>query len=512
MSIQTESPVALAVPPIVDAALSKPADLRRRVVRGGSLLIASRLLTQLFVWSVTLIVARLLLPYDYGLMATGMIFVGLADLLAEVGVGKALVQRATLDDDDLAEGFSLSLLLSLGLYGILFATAGPAAVFLQAPEFTLFLRVLALVVLLVPFKAVPLAVLERGLRLGNQSAVHVATAALQAVLVLTLAFAGCGYWALVAGALAARIAEAAALLTCAAWRPRWRLPSRRAHGLLAYGVHASLASLLWFVYSSSDYAIIGKLAGPIVLGYYALAFQLISLPVQKLTVNVNQIAFPVFCRLQHDPVRVRDWYLRLTALVGFLGTPTLAGMALVAEDGLTVVLGEKWLPAVLPFRLLSLVGVIMVVSATLPPLLNALGRPDVNVKYNGVCLLVFPAGFALFGSRYGLAGVCGVWLVCYPLVVAGLVVSTRRLTGVSVRDLLQAQTPVVAAALFMAAVVLAVQWGMNDYERTPLRLGVSIAAGAAAYGGFLWLTARHTVLADLRLLLREWKRKGPLAA
>ncbi len=481
------------------------ARLRRRAVRGGLILLAARLTTQVFLWSVTLVVARLLRPYDYGLMTTGMIFVGLADLLAEAGLGKALIQKDRLRAADLAEGFTLSLILSVLLYGLLFGVAGPAALFLQSPELATLLRVLALAVLLVPLRSVPLALLDRDLHLGKQSAIHVTCAVLQAGLVLGLAVAGLGYWALAAGVIAARLLESAALGYAVGWRPRLVKPGAASRGLLAFGVHVSLGTLLWFVYSNCDYAVIGKLAGPVALGYYALAFQLISLPVQKLTANVNQVAYPVFCRLQDDRARMRNWYLRLTVLLGFFGIPALAGMALVADDAFRVVLGEKWLPAVQPFQLLSVAGTLMVFSASLPPLFNALGRPDINLKYTATCTVVMPLGFVLLGQPYGLVGICLAWLVLYPLLVGGLVCCTRGLTGVGLTDLVGAQRPILAAVAFMAVVVLAGQWCLGEAGPVGLRLGLSIVLGAAAYGGCLMLFARKTVLADLRTLLHELK-------
>jgi O-antigen/teichoic acid export membrane protein len=481
------------------------ARLRRRAVRGGLILLAARLTTQVFLWGVTLIVARLLRPYDYGLMTTGMIFVGLADLLADVGLGKALIQKERLQAADLAEGFTLSLLLSILLYGLLFAVAGPAALFLQSPELADLLCVLALAVLLVPFRSIPLALLDRDLHLGKQSAIHVSCAVLQAGLVLSLAVAGLGYWALAAGVIAARLLESAAVGYAAGWRPRLVKPGQASRGLLAFGVHVSLGTLLWFVYSNCDYAVIGKLAGPVALGYYALAFQLISLPVQKLTANVNQVAYPVFCRLQEDRARLRRWYLRMTVLLGFFGIPALTGMALVADDGFRLVLGEQWLPAVRPFQLLSVAGTLMVFSASLPPLFNALGRPDINLKYTATCTLVLPLGFVLLGQPYGLIGICMAWLVLYPFLVGGLVCCTRRLTGVGLGDLVRAQVPVLAAAGFMVGVVMAGQWCLRGVGPIGVRLGVSIALGAGAYSGFLGLFARKTVLVDLGVFLRELK-------
>jgi O-antigen/teichoic acid export membrane protein len=485
--------------------------LRRAAVRGGALLLGARLLTQLFLWGVTLTVAGLLRPFDYGLMTWGTLFVGLADLLAEAGVGKALVQRQELGPDDLAEGFTACLLLSVAFFGLLQLLAGPAADSLATPEFAPLLRVLALLVLLLPFRSLPLAVLERELRLGRQSGVHVASALAQAGLVLALALLGYGYWALAFGALAGRGLETAVLAYLSGWRPRLRRPGRRARGLFAFGLHVSLGSLLWFVYSNCDFAVVGKVVGAAALGSYALAFQLISLPVQKLTANVNQVVYQVFCRLQHDRARVRDWYVRLTVLLGFLGVPTLAGMALVADDAFAVALGERWREAVLPFQLLSLVGILMVFSYSLPPLFNALGRPDVNFKYTLLCTLLFPPAFTLGGLAHGVIGTCVVWLTLYPALVAGLVWSTRQLTGLRPLGLLGAQVPVLAAALFMTAAVLGVRWSLQGLLPAGARLGVCVGAGVLVYGGAVWVVARRTVLADLRALWRELRGGGALA-
>jgi O-antigen/teichoic acid export membrane protein len=327
----------------------------------------------------------------------------------------------------------------------------------------------------------------------------------QSGLVLGLALAGLGYWALAGGALAPRLIETPTQAWLAGWPQRLRLPGARARGLLAFGIHVSLGSLLWFVYSNSDYAIVGRLAGPVALGYYALAFQLISLPVQKLTANVNQVAYPVFCRLQHDRPRLRDWYLRLTVLLGFFGVPALAGMALVAEDAFAVLLGDKWMQAVLPFQLLSGAGILMIFSHSLPPLLNALGRPDVNLKYTLVCTLIFPACFAAAGVLYGLTGICLAWLFVYPIMVAALLLYTRGLTGVGPLALLRAQLPVLGAVGFMTAAVLLTQWALTGAVPAGGRLAASITVGAIAYAGWMLAAGRRTVLADLRALLRELK-------
>ncbi len=478
--------------------------LRRQAVRGGALLLAARLGTQLFQWSVTLFVTRLLEAGDYGMMTAGVVFVGLADMLAEAGVGKALVHKKELTRADLAQGFTLGLLLSAGLYFLLYLAAGPiAAHYEDQPDFARFLRVLGLLLFLVPLRSVAGALLERNLQMGRQSTVQLAGAVAQAALVLSLALAGMGYWALAAGTLAGRFIEAGCVWYASGWRPALAWPARNAWGLLRYGLHVSGASLLWFVYNNSDFVAVNTFGGIEVLGVYAVAFQLMTLPMHKLSAHVNHIMFAVFCKLQDDRARVRNWFLRLTVLLTFLIMPLLAGLALVAGDGIPLVLGERWAAAVPAFQLLCPVGVILVISSALHQTFAALGRPDVTLKYNVVCAALYPASFFTAAWLCGPTGVCVVWLLLTPLLVALLIYHTHGVTGIGVRDVLAAQLPVVAGVAFMACCVLTVQWLLRDDPRTAARLTAAIATGAAAYTGWMLLTARRTVLADLRGLWLE---------
>ena len=489
------------------------ANLRRRVVRGGALLILSRVLTQVFVWAATLLIARFLTPLDYGLMAIGLLVVGLADVFSEAGIGRALIQKETLERRDVDEGFTLNLVLAIAIYAGLFFLADPLAVYVfDAPDLPTFLRVLGLHVLLVPFMAVPLALLDRDLSMGKQSAIHAGTALLQSSLVLALAIAGMGYWSLVAGSLARRLLEVICYIAGSGWRPRLVSLSYRVRGLVRFGIHVSMGTFLWYLYSNLDYAFVANLAGTVQVGFYALAFQLISLPAEKMTALINKIAYPTFCRLQNDRARLHDWFVRLLVLVGFLGMPVVVGMALVAPDGLVVALGEKWADAVLPFQLLSLSGLIRIYSGLYPMVFNALGRPDLNFKMSLVCVIFLPAcyyvggqvGFYQAGEAGAVIGVCLVWMICFPLVVMGLIHLTRNVTSVGLKELFWSQRAILAVTLFMAALVSAVQWSLPELPRLA-RLLLAIGVGVVAYAGPMLLFCRRTVLADLWLLWRELK-------
>jgi len=444
-------------------------------------------------------------------MSIGLLLVGLADLFAEAGIGRALIQKEELDARDIDEGFTLNFLLSLVMYALLFCIADPLAIYVfDSPALPTFLRVLGLHVLLAPFMAIPLALLDRNLSMGKQSAIHAGTAVFQSTLVLVLAIAGLGYWSLVVGSLARRVLEVISFIAGSGWRPRFTPLSYRVKGLLSFGIHISLGTFFWYLYSNVDYAFVGKFAGPVKLGFYALAFQLASLPAEKLTANINKIAFPTFCRLQNDRLRLHDWFTRLLVLVGFIGMPVMVGMALVAKDGLAVVLGDKWLEAVLPFQLLSLSGLFRIYSGMYPMLFNALGRPDLNFKFSLFCAILFPVCYYFASVEHGMVGVCLVWMIIFPLVVMGLIHLTRSVTSVGILDLFWSQRAVLAGTAFMAGLVLAVQWGTSNFSPA-VRLTLTIAVGVVTYTGTMLFFCRRTVLADLWKLWRELKgqTQGP---
>jgi O-antigen/teichoic acid export membrane protein len=505
MSVQMEPPEIDREGSLAREATPEPLNLRRRAVRGGAVLAGSRVVVQVFSSCVTILVARYLRPYDYGVLTSGSLFLGLADILAEAGVGKALVQRHQLRAEDLAEGFTLSLLLSVILYAGFWGLAGPIATFWRCPDLVAYVRVAGLSLFLIPFRAVPFAVLERELRMERLSAIYVASAVVQASLVLTLAILGLGFWSLVAGTFAARLLEIAALAWQTSWTPRLRRPGKSTENLIGFGLTWVGATLLWHLYSNADFAILGRLRGPVVLGYYSIAFTLITVPVSKLTATCNQIVYPIFCRLQREPERLRNWFLRLTVLLGFLGFPIMIGMALVAHDGITTVLGAKWKPAVLPFQVLCGAGTIMIISIALPPMFNALGRPDINFKYALSCTLLLPLGFYLMGTRYGANGIAWTWSLLYPVIIGALVTLSRPITGLSVSMLLAVQKSALIALLIMVLAVLATQSLLAQTHWVPVRLILSIAAGVVSYAGAIWGFAQKTVIVDLRTLWHELK-------
>jgi teichuronic acid exporter len=484
--------------------------LRRRVIRGGATYLVARLVVQFLQLLLTLYVVRLLNPVDYGQMATALVYIGLAELLAEAGLGRALIQVRSLQRSALSQAFTLSLALAFALYGVLWVLSGAIGARGAIDDFVTLLRVCALVVLFVPFQSVASAMLERDLKYAHQSIVVVAMAIVQSGLTVGLAITRHGVWSLALSLLGARLTQAILTMYLAGFWPTLAVPTAEGGKLLHYGMTISAGTLLWYVYGNADVAIVTGTLGVVAAGYYSVALQIVMMPVDKVSAVINQIAFATYCKLQAEPDRMRGLFRRLLVVRSLVATPTLVGLALVAEDAIPLVFGEKWRSTIVLLRLLAPLGVAMIVGVSFSPLFYALGRPDVMLKYAAASAVVLPTAFFVGSEAGGVVGVCIAWLVAYPLCVAVLIHGTRRLTGIGLADIFSMLYSVMAASIFMAGMVLVVRYVMAD-DISSVRLTASIAVGIASYAGWFWVfpptELKSTVISVLRELTPQLRSR-----
>jgi len=468
---------------------------------------SSSLGVQLVTWSGTIIVMRFLLPEDYGVLTAGSILLNLGDQLSEIGIGRALVRKPELEPGDLDEAFTLGAIFSAAIYGLIFLASVPAGIYFRNPAVPGFLQVAALAILLTPFRSVGMALLERQLRFDLLSAIQVVTALVQAVLVLILAYGGWGYWSMAIGMLAARSVATVAMFGWTNWRPKFRRLGRTSSYLIRFGANATGSILCWQIYSTMDYLILGRVADPIILGYYTVGFTLMTMPVDRLTMACTRVSTPILSRLQHDPQRMWDWYLRLTGLVALVALPTLVGMVLVASDAIPLILGEKWRPSILSFQILSVAGAVMAVANPLTTMLNILNRPELNFKFAFVCLVVMAPAFALLGSAYGAVGIALAWSVFFPILAFGRIELVRPVTGMSLAKFLGALAPAVRGLLVMVPLVLLANALVGGAGSSWLRLVIGVGTGILGYSAAIWTFEQSTVVSDLRIAMREFRSR-----
>ena len=280
--------------------------LRARAMSGLRWTVGARLAAQVLTWAITLVVIRLLSPSDYGLLAMATIFVAFLAMIAELGLGPAVVQRADIGERELRKVFGVVILTRLAITAALIAAAPAMALFFDEPRLAAVIRVLALQFPISAVAIIPSAMLDRQMAFRGRSLVDLASTVVGSFVVLGLAVAGLGVWALVSGTLVTTALRTIGLVVL---RPWWRWPSFAFGGmraLLAFGGRMTAVQFLWYVFNQADVLIVGKWLGKELLGIYSVSMHVASMPNQRLSALINQLAFPTFARIQHDLSKVSE--------------------------------------------------------------------------------------------------------------------------------------------------------------------------------------------------------------
>jgi teichuronic acid exporter len=473
-------------------------DYRRKVLSSLAWMGSAQFFGQLLTWTSTILVIRLLDPSDYGLRAMTTVFFSLLLMLSDLGIGSAIVQADKISNDEARYIQGFIVLFNLAGFALTLAGASFVAEFFDEPRLIPLLYALSSCFILMATYVLPQAMLQRTLQYKRKAQVDFASMTVGALVSLGCAFLGFGVWSLIAGTIAIHATWAVGFNV--AYRgvrlPRWSWgPATR---FLRFGGVILIDRILWFLYSNLDVMIAGKLLGKEILGFYAVALTLSSLPLQKAMPIVNQVAFSAFSRIQEDSRRVRDNVLRAIRYGFAMILPVLWGLALVAPDGVPLVLGEDWRHVIVPIQLISIILPLKAVSMLLPPALFGVGRAGVSAVNMAITVaLMAPAFFV--GAQFGLVGLATSWLVTFPVVFAVIAIRALPVLGVSLADFWISVRATLISGFAMAGVVLAVQVGTVDFA-PPLRLLASVTAGALAYVGMMRLVDR-TAISELRELL-----------
>lgn len=452
----------------------------------------TRVVSQALTWVITLVVIRLLSPADYGLLAMAGISVNFLVLLAEAGLGTAVIQSSKLDANDLPRIFGAVIVIDLALFVLLVGCAPVIATLFNEPRLTPIIRALALQLPLMMFAVMPHALLAKALEFKQQSLVEMISALGGSVLVLVLALAGHGVWALVAGSLAAQLIRTIGINLVAPYfhRPRFSLGGIR--GALGFGAQVSAARVLWFVYSQFDLMIAGRMLGKDLLGAYAVAMHLASLPVQKLSSIMNQVTLPAFAQLQHQPQDLARHLLSMVGLLSLVSFPVLWGMASVAPEIGEVILGEQWHATIAPLQLLPLVMPLTMLSPFFNAAFQGIGHAGIVLR-NVATMSVVMVIALLVGVHWELAGLAWAWVIGFPIAFG---LSLRRmlpLVGLSIFAVVRAIGPAALSAAAMVGAVTLARWWFQASINGPLRLVALVCLGAAVYAAITTLINRRAI-------------------
>jgi O-antigen/teichoic acid export membrane protein len=450
------------------------------IVRGLKWTAGAKLASQLITWGITIFVMRLLAPADYGLLAMASVFLALLGMFAEIGLGPALVQQAETSLQKQRQAFGVILLMNLTLFVLLNAAASLIALFYAEPKLTGVIRVMSLQFLIIPFSVIPEVLLQRRLDFKYRSLSDLGSTVIGSVATLILAVSGFGVWSLVIGNLAGFFFRAVFFNIVAPFRawPTFSLQGMRS--TLAFGGNVTGSRFLWFLYTQADTVIVGRVLGGEILGVYSVALHLASLPLQRITGILNQVAFPAFSRFQHDRELIAAQLLKALSLIALVAFPILWGMSAVAPELIVVLLGTKWTEAVLPMQILTLIMPFRAVVGFLPSVTDAIGKPEIGFSNALLACIVMPIAF-LIGAQWGIKGVALVWLLVYPIVLAINMQRMVRALDLSLRKIIVGIRPALLSAAGMYVSVAALRHFVGAKLDIHSALFIEIVCGGLAY-------------------------------
>jgi len=446
---------------------------------------------QVLSWVVTIFVIRILTPDDYGLMAMAMVAITLLALLNEMGMGSVLVQQQELDHRTVECIFGLLILINGALYTSLYLGAPLIAVFFEEPRLVEILRVIALQFIFMPFSVVANSMLSRRMDFRRMSFVDMWKIIAASITTLTLALNGYGIWALVFGNLLGALVDAVgATLAAKCWyRPRFRFSGMKQ--MIGFGGYVMASRILFFIYVRADIFIIGKLLGKDLLGLYSVAKDLASLPMEKVSGVLNMVGFSAFSRIQDDRDEVREKLLKAVRILSFFAFPMFAGISSISPEIVEVILGEKWLAAIVPLQLLSLIIPLRMVQNIIPPVLMSIGRPEVAVSNLVIACIIMAVSF-LIGVQWGINGVSQAWLFGYPVFFVIMLKRSLPILGLTIAEYLKSMYgPAMVAGVMYFAVIVVRQTVTQSMFSGPVDLAVLVGTGALIYGTLMLLTQRQ---------------------
>lgn len=435
--------------------------------------------SQILSWASILVVARLLLPADFGLVGMAVVYLSFVEKFSEFGFGSAVITLRSLTDHQITQINTFSVFSGVAGFLISCGAAVPLGWFFRAPQLPAVVAVMSTTFVMSGFRTVPYSLLQRDLCFKLLSIMETVTALVQALGTLVLALLGLGYWALVLGNI---IGAAVSTGLNVAWCPRGfarpRLGSVR-HAL-NFSWQVLVARLAWNFYSDADFLVAGRVLGAAPLGAYTFAWNLATLPVEKVSTLLGRVTPALFSAVQTEYAALRRYLRTLTEALALITLPAAFGLALTAREFVTLVLGTKWLGVIAPLELLAFYASFRSIATLLGPILTALRETRFAMWDNLAAVVLLPSAFYV-GSRSGTAGIACAWIIVYPLIAIPLYVRTFRRIGMSAREYVGAVRPALDGSIAMAVVVGALKWALPLAWPLNLRFGLQVLAGAAAY-------------------------------
>lgn len=377
--------------------------LRDRSLTGFLWVLVDKVGSSLANFIVTIILARLLAPADFGLVAMVMVFFEISSSFIQSGIGFALVREKTITELDKSTVFIFNLVTALVFYGLLYFAAPYIARFFEQPVLTAIVRIMGINLIISALAIIQHAVLTQQIDFRVQTKVRMGAVLASGICAVAMALNGWGVWSLIARIGVMELITTVLFWVINPWRLTLRFSTSSFRRLFGFGSVILAEALIDKVFRHLLQILIGKFYSAATLGFFTQANNFCNMASNSFLQAIQKVTYPVLARLQDDKVKLKDGYRQLIGVSSFIIIPVMALMGVLAEPLIVSLAGEKWLPSVPLLRLLCLGGAIYHLNAINLDVLLVLGRVDLSLKLEVIKKVILAVAL-IIGIQFGIYG------------------------------------------------------------------------------------------------------------
>ncbi|OMH25674.1 lipopolysaccharide biosynthesis protein [Motiliproteus sp. MSK22-1] len=471
--------------------MTEEASLKHQVLHSLKWVTLGKILTQLVRWVITFWVIRLLTPEDYGLVSMADIYFGFLTLIVSQLFGPAIIQSKSLDNSTLSSLFGTILITHFSIFALQYLTADLVAAYYESDQVADILRVNAWCFLILAFNTIPAALLAKKMRFKAVSLIAAVANIVAAISTLAMAMYGLGFWSLIYGEIISiTLATLATLyvqpIPC---RPSFKLA--KSVELIKFGGALGALSMLMYVFLHMDIAIAGSQLTAEEIGLFAIGLQFALMPQKKILPLIKQVAFPAFSKIQDKPTQIAHYVLKAQRLSLLITIPIFWGLASVVDLIIPIILGEKWISAIIPTTLILIIMPLRFSDELFNPALKSQKKVRHLLINTSIMISVMFVAI-LIGVQYGAVGLALAWCFGFPVVY--LINAWRNIHSLQIKlkEFVAVFTSPLLVGTAMLAVVFATKAVFDEVNVENLLLQILI--GGITFIGLLFMADKKAIL------------------
>ncbi len=445
----------------------------------------------------TVILARVLLPAEFGLVGYCFVVIQYVDILNSAGIDTALISRREKIEEAANAAFVANILFGVGCFVLTWLIAPMVSVFFKAPEIVPIFRVIALSVPITGLGMVPDTLLKRDMKFKTVIISDLGRNFMKGAVSVVLALLGYGVWSLVWGQVIGVLTGTILSWILARWHPTWRFDREATRSIVFFGTHIIMLETAGAFRNNVDYLLVGRILGAAALGYYTMSYRIPELLIRSLNNVLGNVSLASLAITQSDRQKMRKFYFGYIRFIAMFTFPVSMGLAFTAPVFIPLFLSEKWGPAIVPTAMISIALCITGLGYVPGVLYKAVGRPDI---LNKLAIIKMPIAVLVlwYATDWGIVGVAAGQIVIALISVSLDILVANSVMKYPFSDVVEAVSPSLISTLAMSVVLFLI------YQVTPqgglVQLIFMVALGALVYFVTFWAISRETLLQGMNMV------------